>query len=206
MSEKNNSFAAKVWGTLSRVNVSEYTEIKGNFTYLSWAWGWNVLMEIFPESYYKYGECEFFPDGSVSVNVTVVVASGEDSISRDMYLQVLDFKNKAIQNPNSHDINNTRMRCLAKCLSMHGLGSCLYVGQDLPVPDESRVVAGTPRVPHDEQLQLNLQKMDESASLEMLKLLAREATNYFNKWKQDHAVVSIRSKYEQLAKTFEGAE
>ena len=195
--------ARKVWATLSRIDVSDYTEVKGKFTYLSWSWAWQTLMEVYPESYYKCGENEYFPDGSMSVTMSVVVKDGHCELEREMYLQVLDFKNKAIQNPNSHDINNTRMRCLAKAISMCGLGACLYVGQDLPIPEESRVVAGEPRVPHDEQLAKNLEAMDTAENLAMLKVLARSATDYFTKWKQDDAVAKVREKFESIAATFE---
>ena len=43
------SFEAKVWQTLSAINVNEHTEKKGNLTYLSWAWAFTVLKNHFPE-------------------------------------------------------------------------------------------------------------------------------------------------------------
>ena len=33
--------------TLSKIDVSEHTEKKGNYTYLSWAWAVKVLLENF---------------------------------------------------------------------------------------------------------------------------------------------------------------
>lgn len=200
------SFAQEVWHTLSRVDVSDFLNTKGDKhkqTYISWAWAWNVLMEIYPESDYSRGEDEYFPDGSMSVSMIVNIRRGDDVLTREMYLQVLDYANRAIQQPNSHNINNSRMRCLTKALGTCGLGICLYVGHDLPVADELRVVAGVPRVPHDQQLELNLRAMDEAESLARLQTLARAATDYFEKWKQEDAVKSIREKYDSIAPTFE---
>jgi len=51
-----------------------------------------------------------------------------------MWLPVLDHKNKAITNPNAFDINSARMRCLVKCLAMHGLGHYIYSGESFPAP------------------------------------------------------------------------
>ena len=49
-----------------------------------------------------------------------------------MFLAVMDFKNKAVPNPNAMDINNSRMRCLVKNIAMFGLGLYIYAGEDLP--------------------------------------------------------------------------
>ena len=35
---------------LSKIDVSEHTEKKGRFTYLSWAWAVRTLLEHFPEA------------------------------------------------------------------------------------------------------------------------------------------------------------
>jgi hypothetical protein len=38
----------KIWDTLSKVDVSNHVEKKGNLTYLSWAWAWGVLDGALP--------------------------------------------------------------------------------------------------------------------------------------------------------------
>jgi hypothetical protein len=49
-----------------------------------------------------------------------------------MWLPVMDYKNKAIPNPDARAVSDTRMRCLTKCLAMYGLGHYIYAGEDLP--------------------------------------------------------------------------
>lgn len=116
------------WNTLSKINVNDYTEKKGNLTYLSWAWAWQKLMENYPEATYHFGDNEYHPDGSVTVHCTLTV----DGITRPMWLPVMDNRNNAISQPNSRQISDTKMRCLVKAISMFGLGSYIYAGEDLP--------------------------------------------------------------------------
>ncbi len=130
-----------IWETLSQVDVSKHTETKGegNFklTYLSWAWAWGVLMEHYPESQYSFEEYEVngiklpycpFPDGSGEVVCKVYIGG----ISREMPLAVMDYKSGAIKNPNARNVNDSKMRCLVKCLALFGLGHYIYAGEDIP--------------------------------------------------------------------------
>jgi len=47
-------------------------------------------------------------------------------------LPVMDFRNKAITNPDAFAVNTAIMRCMTKALSLHGLGLYIYSGEDLP--------------------------------------------------------------------------
>jgi hypothetical protein len=116
------------WNTLSKINVNDHTEKKGNLTYLSWAWAWQKLMEHYPESVYQFEPNEYHPDGSVTVHCTLTV----DGITRPMWLPVMDNRNNAVMQPNSRAISDTKMRCLVKAIAMFGLGSYIYAGEDLP--------------------------------------------------------------------------
>jgi len=127
------SFHKQLWDTLSSIDVNQYTEKKGNLTYLSWAWAWGQLMHNYPASTYRFDEPVTYADGSVEVRCTVELSDGENSLKRDMWLPVMDHKNKAIVNPDACQINKTKMRCLTKCLAMFGLGHYIYAGEDLPV-------------------------------------------------------------------------
>lgn len=126
------SFAGEVWETLSKIDVSHKVEKKGSLSYLSWAWAWGVLMEHYPASRYSFKEPVFFEDGSCEVWVSVQVGSTDSFLTHEMWLPVMDHRNKAIQNPDSRAISDTRMRCLTKCLAMFGLGHYIYAGEDLP--------------------------------------------------------------------------
>lgn len=128
----NKDFPAQVWKTLSAVNVNEQTEKKQNLTYLSWAWAWQVLMEHYPQSSYEIHPEKTFPDGSVEVSVSVTVSDGENSLTRYMWLPVIDHKNNAVKHPDAFIINKNKMRCLVKCIAMFGLGLYIYAGEDLP--------------------------------------------------------------------------
>lgn len=123
--------AKEVWQTLSAINVNDKVQEKNGLKFLSWAWAWGVLMEHYPGSEYEFDEPVTLPDGSVEVWCTVTVV-GSSRLSRRMWLPVMDFRNKSIIAPNSRDINDTRMRCLTKCLAMFGLGHYIYAGEDIP--------------------------------------------------------------------------
>ena len=116
-----------IWKTLSAIDCSAHTEKKGQFSYLSWTWAWAMVAERYDATYHIEQDI-VYPDGSMEVRCTVTI----DSLSHTMWLPVLDFKNKAIKNPNAFDVNSSRMRCLVKCLAMFGLGHYIYAGESLP--------------------------------------------------------------------------
>jgi len=118
----------EVWENLSAIDVSEHVQQKGGLSYLSWAWAWQVMMENYPEMKFFFHDETTFSDGSMQVNCTVAIRN----LDRDMWLPVMDYKNKAIPNPSSRDINDARMRCLVKCFALFGLGHYIYAGEDIP--------------------------------------------------------------------------
>ena len=128
------------FSVLSKIDVSEHTEKKGNYTYLSWAWAVKVLLEEFPKATWEVHT--FFENGletpymrteaGAFVQVTVIV----DSVRRTQVHPVLDHMNKTVTEPNAFQINNSIQRCLAKAIALHGLGLYIYAGEDLPqAPD-----------------------------------------------------------------------
>jgi hypothetical protein len=56
--------------------------------------------------------------------------------SRTAQLPVMDFRNQAIPNPNAYQVNTAMQRCLAKAISLHGIGLYIYAGEDLPIVDQ----------------------------------------------------------------------
>lgn len=116
------------------INVNEWTEKKGNLTYLSWANAWAKFVEIYPTAKYVivkdenglpvFGNADF--GYMVYTNVTV------EETTHEMWLPVMDFKNKAMKNPDMFDVNKAVMRCLTKNLAMFGLGLYIYAGEDIP--------------------------------------------------------------------------
>lgn len=122
-----------VWETLSRVDCTDYVEKKNGLSYLSWAWAYGILQEKFPGAWYEILADEHYANGSVMVRVDVMIPFRGHCLRRTMWLPVMDFKNKAMPNPDARSVSDTRMRCLTKCISMFGLGHYIYAGEDLPM-------------------------------------------------------------------------
>ena len=128
----------EIWKKLSSINLTDLTEKKGNLTFLSWANGWQKLMEHYPESHFEVCETPtYYSDGSAEVWVSVTVEGN----TRKMWLPVMDNRNNSILNPTSRQVSDARMRCLVKCLGLFGLGLYIYQGEDLPREVESDVVS-----------------------------------------------------------------
>jgi hypothetical protein len=64
---------------------------------------------------------------------TVMVFCTVNAFGKSMTAQlpVMDYRNKAIPNPDAFAVNTAMQRCLAKAIALHGLGLSLYVGEDL---------------------------------------------------------------------------
>jgi hypothetical protein len=54
-------------------------------------------------------------------------------------LPVMDYRNKAIPNPDAFAVNTAMQRCLAKAIALHGIGLYIYAGEDLPQEDAEPV-------------------------------------------------------------------
>jgi hypothetical protein len=138
-----------VFDALSSINVNEKTEKKDNLTYLSWAWAWQEFQKVCPTATYQILKNEsglpYFSDESGAMVYTKVTV---DEITHEMWLPVMDGKNKAmktkpytyqtkfgektVQAYTMFDINKAIMRCLTKNLAMFGLGIYIYAGEDIP--------------------------------------------------------------------------
>jgi hypothetical protein len=57
-------------------------------------------------------------------------------VERTAQLPVMDYKNKAIQDPDAFQVNTAMQRCLAKAIALHGLGLYIYAGEDIPPEEE----------------------------------------------------------------------
>ena len=137
MGEKNPT-AEEIWGVLSKVNVNEHTQDRGGLTYLSWAWAYGIMMDHFPsftiewhkqpDSNGDVRDVNMYEGGSASVSCTVTIGD----VSKQMWLPVMDYRHKAIANPDARSISDAKMRCLTKCFSLFGLGNYIYQNEELP--------------------------------------------------------------------------
>jgi hypothetical protein len=137
---------------LLKLNVNEHTEKKNGLTYLSWAWAWAEALKADPTATFKVemfdGKCYMEINGTAMVWVTVTMFGQP----RTCMLPVMDSYNKPILIAgvtttnkygkevltilDSFNVNTAIMRCMTKALALHGLGTYIYAGQDLPESDE----------------------------------------------------------------------
>jgi hypothetical protein len=118
---------------LRKINVNDNTEKKGRFTYLSWAWAVDQLLQLDPMATWEYKEPMKFGD-SMMVFCTVT-AFGKNMTAQ---LPVMNNQNKSMINPDSFAVNTAMQRCLAKAIALHGLGLYIYAGEDLPEDEEPK--------------------------------------------------------------------
>lgn len=124
------SLHQQIWRELSAIDITGHVEKKNGLDYLSWAFAIQKLNERFPNNTYSFNESTM-PDGTMMTECMLTIHHGSDVAMRSMWLPVMDFRNKAIVNPDAFAINTSRMRCLVKCLAMWGLGLSLYSKTEL---------------------------------------------------------------------------
>lgn len=140
---------------LNSINVNEFTETKdtgsAKLTYLSWAKAWEVVKTKCPDATYnihRFGDAKLPYVFDVNTGYMVSTDVTIEGITHEMWLPVMDGKNKAMKNvPYTYktrngentvaaatmfDINTAIMRCLTKNLAMFGLGLYIYAGEDIP--------------------------------------------------------------------------
>ena len=125
---------------LNSVDVSKFTEKKGQFNYLSWAHAVRELLKACPDATW---EVHLFDnsDGTKQpymkngTGAYVQVSVDVEGVIRTQIHPVLDHKNSPIDSPNSFQINTSIQRCLAKAIALHGLGLYIFAGEDLPEAD-----------------------------------------------------------------------
>lgn len=161
---------------LKKINVNDKIEKKNGLSYLSWAWAVDQLLTHDPMATWEYQEPKKF--GETLMVFCTVTAFGKSMTAQ---LPVMDFRNKAIANPDAFAVNTAMQRCLAKAISLHGIGLYIYAGEDLP----------------EEEPKNNVQKiLDQPANepptperLEQLKEVAAEIVDFHSKGLHDDMFV-----------------
>ena len=131
----------KTFNELRKINVNEHTEKKGRFTYLSWTWAVDQLLQNDPSATWTFGDPVYF-------NETLMVFCTVNAFGKSMTCQmpVINNQNKAIPNPNAMDCNTAMQRALTKCISLFGIGLYIYAGEDLPQEDAKEPVDTAPYI------------------------------------------------------------
>lgn len=165
---------------VSSIDVSKMTEEKNGLTYLSWAMAWKEFCKVYPNARYEIVKNEknlpYFKDDELGYMVYTRVTV--DELTHEMWLPVLDFKNKPMMKPNMFDINKTVMRCLTKNLAMFGLGLHVYTGEDLPTENDTP----EPKQPKKKEkpIERNVEELDRQAMLKEIPIkLQSKATGYY---------------------------
>ena len=178
--KKQTTLMARVWADLSAINVNDHIQKKGNLSYLSWAWAWSTLMERYPESYYVFQDNRT-ENGTVMVECVLTIHEGEEVATRTMWLPVMDHKNKAIVDPDTRAISDSRMRCLVKCLAMFGLGFYIYAGEDIPQAEAEALTQ-----PIDQAQAQRLNEMLDYSGADAKKFLLHYKINSVSELPQSH--------------------
>jgi len=123
-----------IYSQLASIDTSGKTEKKGKFTYLSWTYAVDQLLQVYPEAKMEVSTnpdgLPFFSSGNgVFVHCKVTV----DGVTREQWHPVMDFKNKSVASPDACQIHTSIQRCMTKAIAMHGLGLNIYAGEDLPL-------------------------------------------------------------------------
>lgn len=142
---------------LNKINVNEHIEKKNGLSYLSWAWAWDMLMSLYPESETIINRPEngfpYWTDGKTCwVDVAVKLKWNGGERTRAEIFPIMDYKNNSIplERLTSFNVNTALQRAWTKCIARHGLGFYIYAGEDLP-KDEAE--AKKAELATDEQIQ-----------------------------------------------------
>ncbi|GAG92920.1 unnamed protein product, partial [marine sediment metagenome] len=133
-------FAVFVWETLSRIDVSDHmdyieaTTKRPEIGYLSWSRAWMLLKRNFPGSTYSHRQDLIHDDGTVEVEVDVVIQNGgPETQFTNARLGVMDNWFNPIPHPTARQTNDARQRALVKALAFAGLGLNLWSDSVVPV-------------------------------------------------------------------------
>jgi hypothetical protein len=129
---------------LLQLNVKDHIEKKNGLSYLSWAWAWAEALKADPASTFHVDTFQR-ADGTtvpyMDINGTAMVWVRVAMFGKEMtcFLPVMDHRNKPIPDPDAFQVNTAIMRCMTKCLALHGLGLYIYAGEDLPEQEDKPV-------------------------------------------------------------------
>ncbi len=189
---------------IRNINVSDYIEKKNGLNYLSWSWALDQLLLLDENASWEYLEPQYFND--TMMVFCRVHAFGK---SRTAQLPVMDYLNQPITNPNAFQVNTAMQRCLAKAISLHGIGLYLYSGEDLPIsnrisPPKQKI---TPTAGAMDQFSLEERELLHGIAEEISKLINiekhDEAKSYFESLSRDEKIAvwsELESKTRRILK------
>jgi len=144
--QKQDVTFADIWKVAYPLDCSKAIKKKNGLSYIPWSNAWHLVMENFASATFGFKDDIIHGDGSISVVCSVEI---EGNV-REMWLPITNYKNQVIMNPNGRDVNDSRMRCLVKTLSLFGFGFHVYQGVTQPedtFDDDDNEVHPAPTTP-----------------------------------------------------------
>lgn len=148
---------------LRKINVNDHLEKKNGLSYLSWAWAVDQLLQLDAAASWEYKEPAKF--GETLMVFCSVTAFGKTMTAQ---LPVMDFRNKAIINPDAMSVNTAMQRCLAKTIALHGIGLYIYAGEDLPQSEPTT----------QDELEEAIKEINKAESIEELMAIYKQHANF----------------------------
>ena len=137
MAAKKNKLCERVRSTFGEVRVFErgYVSKKQGLNYVKWSYALECLKAAFPDSDVSWREWDgldhlLYPSGSAIVEAIITIRDGGEELVTKFPLPVLDYRNKAIENPNAMDVNTAKMRAFVKAMGTLGFGLNVYHGHE----------------------------------------------------------------------------
>lgn len=196
---------------LLKLDVSKFIEKKNNLSYLSWAHAWAEALKMDPTATFHVESFQAADATTVpymDINGTAMVWVRVKIFEKEMtcFLPVMDHRNKPIPKPDAFQVNTAIMRCMTKCLALHGLGLHIYAGEDLPMAEadekkEDKKETKREEKPKadDEQKRANAELFADGA-IEYLGL-CKSLENLRSYWEANQAQIdTLKSNYPDLFK------
>lgn len=144
---------AQIWATLSKINNEGLATEKFNgVTFVNWMASHATMMGHYPEYTWEFlmdsegREAHYYPDGTAEVRCRMTIGGHTNITTLPIYNNL-----KAIQNPNSFQINTAKQRCRCKAMAEFGLFHHLWsklaiqeeLDDDTPAKEERKPTAET---------------------------------------------------------------
>ena len=130
---------------LAQIDVSQHVERKGEFAYLSWPYAVQQLRLADPTATWEVRRFDGLPYLKTETGYFVEVAVTVQGVTLSQIHPVLDADNRPIAAPTSFDVNTSIQRALVKAIALHGLGLCVYAGEDLPESGKTQLQSAPAR-------------------------------------------------------------
>jgi hypothetical protein len=144
---------AQIWATLSKIdNKGLATDKFNGVQFVNWMASHATMMDHFPEYTWEFimdsegREAHYYPDGTAEVRCRMTIGGHTNITTLPIYNNL-----KAVQNPNSFQINTAKQRCRCKAMAEFGLFHHLWsklavqeeLADDTPAKTERKPTAAT---------------------------------------------------------------